>query len=384
MRVLLAGCGGIGGIVAASLSKSGSVVDIITGNPDIQRAITQQGLRVRDLDGSEWSAPARGQVVVTAEELTTRGAAYDACLLSTKTTTLEAALREVRPLLQPDADVVLLQNGLPEQRAESILGPDRVIGCVVGWGATLVEPGFSARTSRGGMQLGRRRGTSIENDPRLQRVMQLLSSTFATRIVKDLDGVRWSKLAINCATSTLGAAGGDTLGQLLRQRFVRRLALEVWGELACVARAEGIKLAKVAGTLDIDKLAITDVERRLRLGSAGLFLKHSLLLAIGLKFRRMRSSMGVAIARGRTPEIDFLNGEIVRRGAQLGIATPVNQALVSLIHDIVAGTQRPGLNTLYDVYRRTCTSDAAMASGSLSGLSPAPSDRSDTSQRHAP
>ena len=379
MRVLLVGCGGIGGIVAASLAKSGASLDIVTGNPEIQRAIAAKGLRVRDLDGDEWSTPARGQVVATADALTEARAAYDLCLLSTKTTTLEAALHDVKPLLRTEADVVLLQNGLPEERAEVILGPDRVIGCVVGWGATLVEPGFSARTSRGGMQLGRRRRNLVESDTRMQRTAQLLGGAFATRIVGDLDGVRWSKLAINCATSTLGAAGGDTLGQLLRQRFVRRLALEIWGELSQVARAEGIKLAKVAGTLDIDKLAITDAERRLRVGSPGLFLKHSLLLAIGLKFRRMRSSMGVAIARGRTPEIDFLNGEIVRRGERLGIATPVNRALVTLIHDIVAGRQRPGLNTLFDLYRRTCSPDGAGLSASqpeLPPLSPRPTSPS--------
>jgi 2-dehydropantoate 2-reductase len=128
-----------------------------------------------------------------------------------------------------------------------------------------------------------------------------------------------------------------------------------------VARVEGVQLAKVAGTLDINKLAITHAERRLRVGSPSLFLKHSVLFAIGLKFRRMRSSMAVAISRGRTPEIDFLNGEIVRRGERLGVATPVNRALVALIHDIVAGKAKPGLNTLYDVYRRTCVGGADSA-----------------------
>ncbi len=358
MRILLVGCGGIGGIVAASLARAGSAVDVVTGNHDIQQAVLRHGLRVRDLDGQEWATPPSGQVVVSADDLSPSARPYELCLLATKTTTLESALRELPPLLQPQADVVLLQNGLPEDRAEAVLGSGRVIGCVVGWGATLLEPGFSARTSRGGMQLGRPRQRTQGDDAGLSRAAGLLGQAFETRIVRDLDGVRWSKLAINCATSTLGAAGGDTLGQLLRQRFVRRLALEIWGELCQVARHEGVKLAKVAGTLDIDKLAITPIERRLRIGSPRLFLKHSLLLAIGLKFRRMRSSMAIAIARGRTPEIDWLNGEIVRRGERLGIATPVNRALVALIHDIVAGRNKPSLNTLFELYQRTCLSAA--------------------------
>ena len=206
----------------------------------------------------------------------------------------------------------------------------------------------------GALQLGRPRQKTATPDAGLRRASELLGQAFETRIVDDLDGVRWSKLAINCATSTLGAAGGDTLGQLLRHRFVRRLALEIWGELSQVARHEGAKLAKVAARSDIGKLAITPDERSLRIGSPRLFLKHSLVLAIGLKFRRMREFDGdchcprsyardrLAQRRDRTP------------GRGVCVATPVNRALVTLIHDIVAGRSKPSLNTLYDLYCRTC------------------------------
>ena len=53
-----------------------------------------------------------------------------------------------------------------------------------------------------------------------------------------------------------------------------------------------------------------------------------------------------ALERGRTPEIDFLNGELVRRGAALGVATPVNAALVETVRAIARGELRPSLPTL--------------------------------------
>ena len=190
------------------------------------------------------------------------------------------------------------------------------------------------------------------DDVELLRLAELLGRAIPTKIVDDLSGVRWSKLAINCATSTLGAIGGDTLGRLLAHRFVRRLVLEVWRELCAVADCEGVRLAKVAGTIDIAKLALSDDDKRHSVGSLPLFLKHSILLGIGLKFRRMRSSMAVAIERGRKPEIDWLNGEIVRRGAQHGVSTPLNRELVALVHDLVAKRTKPGLETLYGVYLR--------------------------------
>lgn len=347
-KVLLVGCGGIGGITAAQLARAGCDVTVVTGNPEISRAIATHGVRIRDLDGKDWSQRL-SQTAVKAGDLFSHGR-YDVCLVATKLTTLTDVLSEVQPLLSPSAPIVCMQNGLPESHAAKIVGERSVVGCVVGFGATLLEPGFSQRTSSGGFQLGRL--LARDRDEELAQVAELLGRGIPTKIVENLQGVRWSKLAINCATSTLGAIGGDTLGHLLSHRFVRRIVLEVWRELCAVAECEGIRLTKVAGTIDIAKLALSDDDKRRSVGSLPLLVKHSILLAIGLKFRRMRSSMAVAIERGRKPEIDWLNGEIVRRGAQHGVPTPLNRELVSLVHDIVAKRAHPGLDTLYGVYLR--------------------------------
>lgn len=347
-KVLLVGCGGIGGIAAAELARAGGDVTVVTGNPEISRSIATHGVRVRDLDGKEWSQRL-SQTAVKAGDLFSHGR-YDLCLVATKLTTLKDVLSEVQPLLTPSAPILCMQNGLPESHAASVVGDRSVVGCVVGFGATLLDPGFSQRTSSGGFQLGRL--VPRQQDVELDQLAALLGRGIPTKVVDNLQGVRWSKLAINCATSTLGAIGGDTLGHLLSHRFVRRIVLEVWRELCAVADCEGIRLTKVAGTIDIAKLALSDDDKRQSLGSLPLLVKHSILLAIGLKFRRMRSSMAVAIERGRQPEIDWLNGEIVRRGAQHGVPTPLNRELVSLVHDIVAKRARPGLETLYGVYLR--------------------------------
>ena len=145
---------------------------------------------------------------------------------------------------------------------------------------------------------------------------------------------------------------GAPLGVLLRRRFVRRIGLEVLAEVSAVARASGIKLAPVGGTFAIDTLAITAAERRARFGSPSLAYKHSVLFAVGWKYRRMRSSMLYALERGRPPEIDFLNGEVVRRGLALGLETPVNGALVEAVRAIERGTTRPGFETLRQLFER--------------------------------
>ena len=337
MKVVVVGCGGIGGVIAACLTRAGVDVTPVVGNEKVQRAIAEHGFRGRELDGQEWSIPAARRPLL---ELTDDDGPYDLAIVATQNTTLEKALASTLPQLMPEARVVTCQNGLPEERAKAIVG-DRVIGCVVGWGASMVEPGVMQRTSRGVLTLGAGG----------EAIAKLLEAASPTVVSDDLQGVRWSKLAINCVTTTFGAIGGSPLGKLLSHRPIRRLALEVFAEVAAVAQASGVKVQPVGGTLEIDKIAITDAERAMTFGSPSLAYKHSVLMAVGFKYRRLRSSMLYAIERGRPPEIDFLNGELVRRGAQLGVPTPVNAALVEQVRAIVRGEARsqiPSLKALHD------------------------------------
>jgi 2-dehydropantoate 2-reductase len=357
MNIVVLGCGAIGGTVAAHLTRAGLRVTAITGNAAIARAIVENGYRLRELDGGEWSVPATATPLVSLADADAP-ATFDLCIAATQSTRLAGALEAVLPRLAPAAPVVCLQNGLPEERAAAIVGADRVVGCVVGWGASMLEPGLYVRTSRGGFTIGRVGGGGVgaprgeHGTGRLDAVGEVLVRAAPVIVADDLAGVRWSKLAINCCTTTIGAIGGGPLGSLLRRRFVRRIALEVFAEVNAVARAAGVRVAPVGGTLDIGRVAITAAERRQRFGSPSLAIKHSVLLAVGVRFRRLRSSMLYALERGRPPEIDYLNAEVVRRGEALGVPTPVNRALVAEVRALFAGERRPGLEALRAIFDR--------------------------------
>lgn len=344
MRIAVIGCGGIGGVLAATLTRAGADVTPVVGNPRIAAALTKHGYRVRELDGSEWAQPLGHAPLLHASEAE---APFDLVFVATQSTTLEAALADALPKIADGAAVVTCQNGLPEERAAALVG-ERVIGCVVGWGASMVEPGFYQRTSKGVLTYGRPTAGAPDPAP----IAALTEAASPSLVVDDLAGVRWSKLAINCVTTTLGAIGGVPLGKLLSHRPIRRIALEVFAEVAAVAHSSGVKVQPVGGTLDIDKIAISDVERRLSFGSPSLAYKHSVLLAVGFKYRRLRSSMLYALERGRPPEIDFLNGEIVRRGAALGVPTPVSTALVETVRAIEAKRASSSLGALRALHDR--------------------------------
>ncbi|MEW5851076.1 MAG: 2-dehydropantoate 2-reductase [Myxococcota bacterium] len=334
-RVLVVGCGGIGGIVAANMVEMGVDVTCVTGNPAIAEAINTRGFKVHEEGAARTVQGAHAHA-----KLPDGAGPFDFILLATQPTEVESAATAAAPSLKPDGRMVCFQNGLCEWRVARIVGADRTVGGIVAWGASMVEPGVYDRTAAGGFVLGMLDGRV---DPRLEELGRYLEAVGPVQVSHNLQGARWSKLAINCAISALGTLGGDTLGSLMTHRFIRRLCLELMTEVVAVARAEGVRLEKVSGTLDLEWIALTESERTIP-GSPNLFAKHGLLLAVGARYRRMRSSMLRAIERGRPPAVDFLNGEVVERAKAHRIPVPVNAAAVEHIHQLARKELQPSLD----------------------------------------
>jgi 2-dehydropantoate 2-reductase len=342
-RILVVGAGGIGGVVAGSLAEIGADVTAVTTNLGILAAVERHGFRLRD-DGEERTVAGR---IVAAPPA---GERFDVVVLATQPPSVEDAATTSLPALAADGAMIVLQNGLCEARVARIAGDARVIGAIVAWGAAMPEPGVYERTAAGGFTLGRIAG---EPDEPCRRVGALLEAIGPVAYTGNLLGARWSKLALNCAISSIGTIAGERLGPIVRVRRYRRLALDVMTEVVAVARAERVRLEKVAGTLDLEWIALTDAERAARVGSASLTAKHALLLAVGLRYRRMRSSMLAAIERGRPPAIDYLNGEVVARAARHGVDAPVNRKVVETVWAIARGERSSSRALLDEVFATT-------------------------------
>src|SRR6478609_1193159 len=96
-RILLVGAGGIGGVIGSLLSEMPTTPD------------------------------------------------FDWVLLAVQPPQVEQAARSARAALAARGQMVCFQNGLCEERVAEIVGPDRVVGGVVAWGASMVEPGLYER-----------------------------------------------------------------------------------------------------------------------------------------------------------------------------------------------------------------------------------------------
>jgi 2-dehydropantoate 2-reductase len=351
-KVLLVGAGGIGGVLGTLLSTTPARVSVLTTNERIARALRERGFRLRG------DVAARGGTVHEVLSEVPEHGDYDWVLLAVQPPQVSAAAQGALRALAPGGQLVCFQNGLCEERIAALAGVERVVGAVVAWGASMVEPGVYERTSAGGFSIGVLPGGSAARLPELARLLEVVGPV---TITDNLSGVRWSKLAINCAVSTLGTLGGERLGSLLRLRFVRRLALEILTEVVDVARAEGVRLEKVAGTVDLTWLSLAEDERRK--SSMSLATKHALMLAVGARYRRMRSSMLAALERGREPAVDFLNGEVVERAVRHGLAVPVNARARELVWAISRGekaSSRQLLHELFDATRPRAPVDGAV------------------------
>lgn len=345
-RVLLVGCGGVGGVVGAGLAAAGTDVTAVTGNPRIAWVVSHDGLV------AETPAGVKRAKLPAVEAMTVAACGdrpFDVVLLATPPNRAEQAVRDALPFTTPDAPFVCFQNGLIEERLMKVVPAERIVGGIVAFGASMHEPGRVEQTSDGGFTLGRLDGSL---DAAIERVGRLLAPVGEVEVTTNLRGARWSKLAINCAISSLGTIGGDRLGALMRHRFCRRLVLEAMTEVTQVAVKSGVRLEKVSGTLDLEWLALDDEERLLP-GSPSLLAKHTVLLAVGAKYRRLRSSMLAAIERGREPPVEFLNGEVLARAPKLGVPVPINDAALRAVQALGRKEATPGLATLRKLFDDT-------------------------------
>lgn len=323
-RIAVVGAGAVGGITAGLLKKDGYDVEVVCKYPDLARQIQSQGLHITGVKGDfHASMPAVAEITDMKEK-------KDIVFLATKATEMLDAARRLEALLKEDAIVVSLQNGICEPSLAEVLGRQRVIGCVVGWGATMHAPGELEMTSTGEFIIGNIDG---RQDARLAPLQAIMNAVLPTRISPEIFSDLYSKLIVNACITSLGAVCGLTMGEMLASKKARNLFIAVMKEAMAVAQTANIRVPPYGGKLDYYRFLGPD-------GFLGDLRRHLVIRAIGLKYRRLTSSSLQSLLRGRKTEIDYLSGYICREGRRLGVATPVNDRIVAMIHEIEAAERK--------------------------------------------
>jgi len=277
------------------MARSGASVVMIGRRPFVD-AVNAKGLYLETLQFQETI-----RVEASTDLSAVRGA--EIVLFCVKTTDTADAARELAPLLAPNAVVVSLQNGVDNaERIRAASGFDAV-RAVVYVAAAVKAPGHIQHFGRGDLVIG----PETERTKRL--AAQFVRGGVPCRVSSNIEGELWVKFIANCALNPVSAIGQARYGRIADSPNAVKLLEMVGDEVLAVARAAGI--------------ALPGVEDR----AAALAIS----MKIATQMREQLSSTGQDLNRGKRTEIESLNGHIVRRGAELGVPTPANHALYTLV-----------------------------------------------------
>jgi 2-dehydropantoate 2-reductase len=293
-RIAVVGAGAVGGYFGGMLARAGAPV-VMIGRAAFVEAAKKNGLLLDTLQFKETV-----RVEASTELEAVRGA--DLILFCVKTTDTESTARTLAPLLSSSATVVSLQNGVDNAEKIRAAGID-ALSAVVYVAASVPEPAHVKHAGRGDLVVGPRNVRSEQFAALFER------AGVACRISDNIDGDLWTKLIWNCALNAISALGRAKYGQIAASEDAFKVVENVVNEVLAVAAAARIQLPGVETP---------------QAGFAGA-------LKIATQMSGAISSTGQDLMRGKRTEIDSLNGYISRRGAELGVPTPVNHALYALV-----------------------------------------------------
>jgi len=298
-RVAVVGAGAVGCYFGGMLARAGAPVMLI-GRAAHVDAMKRDGLF---LDSMQFQQ----RVAVSAS--TSLQDVHDArlVLFSVKTVDTESTARLLAPCLAPGAIVVSLQNGVDNAERIRAASGINAIPAVVYVAVAMTGPGRVKHNGRGDLIIGNPQTVSGASQSQLDEVAGVFTRAgVPCRISQNVTAELWEKLIMNCAYNAISALLRSKYGRIAQDPGTIEVIKQVTREAVAVAGAAGVQLS-----------AENIIAAALKLGSQAM--------------PETLSSTARDIARGKPTEIDSLNGFLVRKGAELGVPTPVNQTLHSLV-----------------------------------------------------
>lgn len=321
--VLIWGAGAMGGTIGAFLARAGLGVTFVDVVEPHVRAIRETGIRITGpIADFRVQAPA-----YTVAELT---GSHAIVLLCVKAHHTHDALGDLEPHLAPDGIVVSVQNGLNEPVIARTVGASRTFGCFVNFGADYLEPGVVHFGGRGAVVVGEVDGHVSERARRIHDLFLLFDDRAV--LTDNVLGYLWSKLAY-ASMLFATALGNDSIADALALPEHRTVYGGLGREVVAVASALGIRLESFDG-FDPSAFVASASARATEDSLDGL-------VAHNRKSAKTHSGIWRDLAvRKRKTEVDAQLGPVVNEGRNTGVATPLNERLIELIHAIEAGTRR--------------------------------------------
>lgn len=313
MTIAVIGAGAIGSLVAGLLAKAGETI-LLVGRPDQVEAVRARGLRIKSPSGEE---------TVRVPVLTAMDKSYDLVIFTVKTQDLEAAYQQNHAFLE-DATVLTSQNGVQgDNLLRTHFEPENMYSSIVMFGATYIRPGEVTFNFPGDWILGK---PYRPIDETTHAIAQVLGRAFPVVVTPQIMGMKWLKLFVNF-NNCLPALTGRSMQETFADMDLCRLSVLLLKEGVDIIRKAGIELVSLPN-FPVERvlgMAAMPVEQ-----AAGILNKTLTTLSQ----EPLYGSILQSIMRGKTSEIDFINGEVILIARNLQISSPLNTRMVELVHQV--------------------------------------------------
>ena len=320
-NIAVLGAGAIGSSVSADLTKAAYDVTVIDQWPAHVEAMKAGGLHVQMKD-EDLRIPIQALHLC---ELASANLEFDIVFLAAKSNDSRWMAEFIKPYLKSDGVLVGVQNGMNDDSIASIVGRSRTIGCVVELQAELFTPGLVQRnTTRKGtwFAVGELDGSYTS---RVKEIAAIMGNVGRCDVTSNIYGAKWTKLIAN--TMTMGPFG------LLGLRNYEAAALPgmfdisvgLGRESLAVGAALGYRIEPIFG-LRADEFA----------GSSD----ENLVTAMKTLMSHVGGGRTAPIhdhIKGRKSEMEFIPGVVAKKGRELGIPTPFNDAVTEIDCQINSG-----------------------------------------------
>jgi 2-dehydropantoate 2-reductase len=344
----------MGSITAACLRQAGHDVVIADGWPENVEAIRRSGIRIEGPD-EEFTAHVRA---VHLAELDTLAFKPHVVLLAVKSYDTDVTVTALVPHLAPHGFVVSVQNGINEDRIAAAAGRRRTVGCVVHMAGGMFSPGVVTRYSSRAWRTFTIGEIDGDHSVRVRELSAQLSAVGVTHLSRNIRGALWAKLALNAMSNGITGLTGLGPGRLWTEPEVARMMAHLGGEAVLVCEAVGCLMEAVEPTgapRPLEPLLL----KRAHLGDEAAMVEVIRVLAAAGSTRvgvnENISSLAQDLLKGRTTEIDYLNGHVASEGRRLGLATPFNSLVQGLVKEVERGKLKANAGNM-EVLSRAATS----------------------------
>jgi 2-dehydropantoate 2-reductase len=323
MKILVIGAGAIGGFIGGQLAAQHNVT--IFDRAPLVDAVRARGLRIIEPESEH--TVTNLAAFTSLEEIFAQTPHFDLAIVSMKAFDTPTAIQALRPYADRIDRFLTPQNGVNnEDLLGGAFGRSKIISGTVLNPIAVPEIGV-VRLEKAGRGIGLAPvDSAIDSYVDVIRATRLPVHTYA-----DYRAMKWSKLILNL----IGNATSAILDMPTRETFADQRVFKI--EVRMLREALAVMRAKSIGTVDLPGSPVRLLAFGIRFAPQ-FILQRILQPMVGGGRGDKPPSLLVDMRSGKTQsEIDALNGAIVQAGKTIGMPTPVNAALVGIVHDLLEG-----------------------------------------------